>query len=166
MIPAILLSVIISIGLSWVIIHLKSHWYLKLGFITLSLLLSASLYVGVENFKGWPTSQNIPEEFKIEWIIVVEPSEVSTGVTYLWLSEIDHAPECYRGLLCLGNIIRNQPRAYALEYSDGDAAKAKSLSVRILNGEALHGLKKHGELSLDEIMIHDINEPSEDMRKP
>ncbi len=139
MFPVFLLFLVMAIGLSWIIIYLEGHWTLKIAFITLSLYLSLSVFLSVENFKGWATTQNLPDNFEIEWIIVREPYSRNSGGIYLWISDLDFEPKCYRPLLCFSDFGMDGPRSYVIKYTLDEHARAEEMKDQLKSGQRLFG---------------------------
>jgi hypothetical protein len=177
-IPAFILLLTLSFGLSWVIIYLKGYWPLKALFITTAMYLTFSLFLSAENFKGWATSQTLPETFKIEWIIIQEPDKTNElpGAIYVWVSDIITEPVCYPVFLCLNDSRVKGPRAYTLKYSTEDHQGAMDLIERLEDGEGLVGEvtesdeegsdgESDREFPLENIVIHDLPEFIENMKK-
>jgi hypothetical protein len=171
MVLAFLLITIFAAGLSWVIIYLKGHWLAKAIFITLSIYLSLSIFLSAENFKGWATSQPLPEDFEIEWVKVQEPNDVNNGAIYIWISDVDFEPKCYPTFLCLRDTDVYGPRAYIFKYSPEDHSEAVELMDRIKGGEKIFGeiidseTENNSEFLFDNVKIYDLPILFDDSKK-
>jgi len=172
MITFFLVLLAFALGISWVLIYLKGYWYLKAGFITLLLYLSLSVFLSVENLKGWATSQALPEDFKIEAIFVREPDKVNKkpGAIYVWVSDIESVPICISGIICINDPDVNGPRAFILNYSSESHEKALGVMKMLEQGVEVRGEKKDGdpgdnEMSIDDIVIHEFKEKPKQLRK-
>ena len=46
---------------------------------------------GYEGILGWPTSEELPELFNINWVVIQEPNKAQSneGSLFLWVSEVD-----------------------------------------------------------------------------
>jgi hypothetical protein len=170
LISAFALLLLLILGLLWVIIHLDGYWYVKAIFITLLLYLSLSIFLSIENFKGWATNQSLPEEFRIEWVIIQEPDKANRmpGAIYIWTSSVDSEPLCLPGLLCLSDEAKG-PRAYVIQYSTESHEQSLELLELLRAGEEITGEinkdRNDDELMLDDITVHNITELPEELRK-
>jgi len=122
-----------------------------------------------ETFKGWATTQDLPETFKIEWIVVQEPNKVdrSSGGIYVWASDIDAKPECYPFLLCPNSYFQG-PRAYLLEYNVEGHEQAMEVIERIKKGEEIMGELSDEEESMDifnSIEVHNLSAFFDEFKK-
>ena len=56
--------------------------------VSLFYISSWKGYVGV---LGWPTSEDLPDDFNILWVVIQEPnkSKSNEGELFLWIKEID-----------------------------------------------------------------------------
>ena len=48
-------------------------------------------WVGYKQVLGWPTAQEIPEEFRLIWVAIDEPDKMTKnqGGIYLWVKSVD-----------------------------------------------------------------------------
>ena len=81
-------------------------------FVTAFYFLSWNTYT---NLLGWPSAQDLPEEFRIIWVVIEEPKKETgkEGGLYLWVRLLDEA-----------KIVHGKPRAYKLEWSEENYKKA------------------------------------------
>ena len=92
------------------------------------------------NILGWPSAQNLPEEFRIIWVAVEEPKKETgkEGGLYLWVRLLDEA-----------KIVHGKPRAYKLEWSEENYKKAQFALLKLKEGEQLNGKKTYGVVNKD-----------------
>ena len=60
---------------------------------------------GYDGILGWPTSEELPELFNINWVVIQEPNKAQSneGSLFLWVSEVDEFNKSF-----------GDPRAYRL----------------------------------------------------
>lgn len=71
-------------------------------FITVFYFFSWNTYT---NILGWPSEEDLPDEFRIIWVVINEPNKEmrKEGDLYLWVRLMDEA-----------KIVKGKPRAYKL----------------------------------------------------
>ena len=87
---------------------------------------------------GWPTSEELPENFNISWVVIQEPNKRKTneGGLFLWIREIDHS-----------NKPIGDPRSYKLIWNEENHKKAQEALHKLKEGEQLNGRKSYGVLN-------------------
>ena len=113
----VLIFIVLSSILLWGVIGSKGHWGLKMVAIFATLMFSLNIMRSLDNLKGWPTAEELPERFLIHWVVVKEPDKVekADGGIYLWVRDID--PDNDSSLKFFQKDESLEPRAYRLEYS-------------------------------------------------
>ena len=87
----ILAYLIIAILLLSICLHTSFSKKTKL----LTIIISTGFYVttwkGYESILGWPTFEELPENFQINWAIIEEPNKrlKKEDSLYLWVIELD-----------------------------------------------------------------------------
>jgi hypothetical protein len=106
-------------------------------FVTAFYFLSWNTYT---NLLGWPSAQDLPEEFRIIWVVIEEPKKETgkEGGLYLWVRLLDEA-----------KIVHGKPRAYKLEWSEENYKKAQFALLKLKEGEQLNGKKTYGVINKD-----------------
>lgn len=90
----------------WFVIGTKGYWLLKLILIAMTVCFSLFLSETMENVKGWPTDDELPDSFHVHWIVIKEPSKTDhnkKGGIYIWVMDLAGDGK--------------QPRAYRIDYS-------------------------------------------------
>ena len=87
---------------------------------------------GYEGILGWPTSEELPELFNINWVVIQEPNKAQSneGSLFLWVREVDEFNKSF-----------GDPRAYRLVWNDDNHKKAQDALHKIKEGQQLNGKK-------------------------
>jgi uncharacterized membrane protein YgcG len=86
----------------WFVIGTKGYWPVKMALITLTVCFSMFLSRTVDDMRGWPYDGELPDEFRVHWIVVKEPSKTNTedkGGIYIWITDFagdGRIPRAYR----------------------------------------------------------------------
>ena len=133
--------VIVAVLLVSLNLYSNWHWVVKLVTTTLTVIFFVITYHSYSAILGWPTSREVPEQFYLHAVQVVEPERI-----YLWGTDLD------RGMG------RTVPRAYGLPYTAklhdkvnkasrklrkglpviGQVATADAISTETANGEQVN----------------------------
>ena len=107
-------------------------------FVTAFYFFSWNTYT---NILGWPSQQDLPDEFRISWVVIEEPNKEigKEGGLYLWVRLLDEA-----------KIVKGKPKAYKLEWSEDSYKKAQFALLKLKEGEQLNGRKSYGVIKKDE----------------
>ena len=75
-------------------------------FVTLFYFVSWNNYI---NILGWPSSEELPDRFRISWVVIQEPSKGDNkeGGLYLWVRHLNEV-----------NIPYGMPRSYKLVWNE------------------------------------------------
>lgn len=120
-------------------IWIATRW--STGFKVTIILLTTSLYVGtylgLTEMQGWPTTDPMPESFRLLWAKIDEPEKTtaSEGRIYLWVQELDVAER-----------ITGQPRAYSLPFEPDLAEEVEAALNKVEEGALLNGRMTRGLL--------------------
>ena len=112
----------------WFVIGTKGYWSLKMILITMTVCFSLFLSQTMEDVRGWPTDDELPNKFRVHWIVVKEPSKADhseKGGIYLWVTDLAGDGK--------------QPRAYRTEYSREKHEDAQKALGMIMEGKAVAG---------------------------
>jgi len=106
-------------------------------FVSVFYFLSWNSYI---NILGWPSAQDLPEEFRIIWVVIEEPNKEikKKGELYLWVRLFDEA-----------KIVQGQPRGYKLLWSEENYKKAQFALHKLKEGKQLNGKKTYGVINKD-----------------
>lgn len=121
-----LIAAYVLIALLLLSINLYSRWSwpVKAATIIVTSAFYAVTYFSVPGLLGWPTSESLPEKFKLNAVQVVQPDKLSgdEGAIYLWVTAIRE--------LKPGTV----PRAYRLPYSDPLYEKVNEARIKMNKG--------------------------------
>ena len=99
----------ILIGFLLLLFNLRTniHWILKSSMIVVTALFYIFTYNSFKNILGWPSSDELPERFRLISAQVYEPNAIinSEGEIFLWITNMED-------LAGLGI-----PRSYSFPYS-------------------------------------------------
>jgi len=89
------------------------------------------------NILGWPSTEDLPDKFRISWVIIQEPSKGNRkeGSLYLWLRKLNEVNTPY-----------GAPRSYKLLWNEENHKVAQSALYKLKEGEQLNGTKTYGVL--------------------
>ena len=111
---------------------------------TVVVLIMASFYfmtwLGYKQILGWPTAEEIPEEFRLIWVAIEEPDKMTKnqGGIYLWVRSLDEI-----------GIPLGKPRAYNLVWNEKNHKRAQTALAKLKDGTQLNGKKTYGVLDPD-----------------
>ena len=94
-------------------------------FVTLFYFVSWTNYI---NILGWPSSEELPDRFRISWVVIQEPSKGDNkeGGLYLWVRHLNEV-----------NIPYGMPRSYKLVWNEENHKIAQSALHKLEEGENL-----------------------------
>jgi len=87
---SLILSFLVLItAVLWFVIGSKGSWFVKFIFITVAIFVALGTSYSLENLKGWPTTETIPDKFQVYWVVIDEPNKKSgdVGGIYMWLGD-------------------------------------------------------------------------------
>lgn len=95
----------ISAILLWCVIDTKRHWFWKLILIIAVPMSCLLIWRSVESYRGWPTTEPLPQKFVLLWNEVREPDPKtgSEGAIYVLAGNVETEED--------------EPRLYKVEYS-------------------------------------------------
>jgi hypothetical protein len=112
-------------------LNVASSWSFKVK--AAAILLVTAFYgvtwYGIIGLEGWPTREQMPERFQLQWVAIDEPdaSHDSDGAIYFW---VRHFEAGGRG---------GEPRAYAIPYDDPSADAARDALALLQEGKRVEG---------------------------
>ena len=109
-----------------------------------TIIISSVFYVytwkAYEFILGWPTFEELPDNFQINWAIIEEPNKriKKDGSLYLWVTELDP----------FGKRV-GEPRSHNLYWNDDNHKLVQSALHKLQEGEQLNGKKTYGVINKD-----------------
>tara|TARA_B100001175_G_C19489228_1_gene631652 strand:- start:993 stop:1544 length:552 start_codon:yes stop_codon:yes gene_type:complete len=105
--------------------------------VALFYFISWNSYI---NILGWPSTQELPDKFRISWVVIQEPGKADKkeGGLYLWVRNLNEM-----------NIPYGMPRSYELIWNDENHKVAQSALHKLEEGEKLNGTKTYGVVDKD-----------------
>ena len=90
------------------------------------------------NILGWPSTEDLPDKFRISWVIIQEPGKEDrkAGELYLWVRTLNEVNTPY-----------GVPRSYKLNWNEENHRVAQSALHKLKEGEQLNGTKTDGVLN-------------------
>ena len=103
--------------------------------VSLFYIFSWKGYIGV---LGWPTAEDLPDDFNILWVVIQEPNKnrSNEGELFLWIKEIDE----FRKPI-------GAPRSFKLRWNKENHRIAQEALHKLQEGERLNGKKSYGVLN-------------------
>ena len=91
MIPIVVLYCVLTSLCLWFIIGGKGHWLIKT--LTVPMFIGFSICVGItmNTMLGWPTEEELPQEYEVFWIKVDTPN-IKTGykgLITIWCKDLE-----------------------------------------------------------------------------
>lgn len=102
------------------------HWGIKAVAIIVATLFYLITLKTLPGFYGWPTSEPLPQQFRLVSMEVREPrNEVDKGVIYMWIVSLEDGEA--------------KPRAYELPYTRELHSRLTAARKRMEFGQTLAG---------------------------
>ena len=83
----------VLIGFLLVIFNLRTnfHWVIKATMIILVTLFYVLTYKSFKNLLGWPSSESLPDRFRLVAAQIYEPNALinSEGAIFLWVTDMN-----------------------------------------------------------------------------
>ena len=110
-------------------VNLAGRRSLKIALITLVSVFYGLTWIGHQNTLGWPTSEQMPDQFRVLWITIDEPNKVTQdmGGIYFWVRELDEA-----------GIPQGVPRAYHVPFTAQAAEEAQAALGKMEEGKVMN----------------------------
>ena len=125
-------------------LNLSSSWGagIKFSGIVLVTLFYFVSYQGIRDLSGWPSNEELPEEFRVVWVNVEEPDKVTgtKGSIFLWLRQLDEQSQEPVG----------KPRAFEIAYDADTAEDVEEALAQIGKGKKLNGKRSRQALKPEE----------------
>ncbi len=113
----------------------------KISLVVITALLYIGTYIGLRELQGWPSTDPLPDSFRLVWARIDEPDKRSgkEGNIYLWVQKLDMAER-----------LTGEPRAYRLPYQLELAENIQSAMNKTEQGTLLNGKMTRGPLRENE----------------
>lgn len=120
---------LLAVLLLVMILYTRFHWGIKAGVVVLVSMFYSLSYVSLVNLLGWPTSEHLPDHFRLVAAEIYEPDKAqgTPGEIYLWVTSLDE------------NAGRTTPRAFKIPYSPTLHSKLDEATKGLKNGTAQMG---------------------------
>jgi len=111
-----------------------------LGILVVTVFYFLS-WQGYKGLMGWPSEQGLPENFRISWVVIEEPSKQTEaeGAVYLWVRSTDKI-----------GTVKGKPRSYRMSWTEENHKKAQLALSKLRQGEQLNGKKTYGVIEKNE----------------
>jgi hypothetical protein len=141
----VVILTLFAIAASFLVFRVDGSLLLK-TIAALCLFATASItYFSLEDFKGWPSTQELPTRGSVVGIDAVEPDESSEGSIFLWVKV---NPDDVEYSFFKPDDVRS-PRSYRIPYTEGNSQAADQMKKALMNGllVELNGKGKGSSLS-------------------
>ena len=96
-------------------------------------------YHFVDDLKGWPVPDPLPERFSVHWVLVDERNKVSgeEGRIYIWLRHLDELNQPY-----------GKPRVHEVLFENALAQRTQDVLSSLMDGRQINGfveMREEGE---------------------
>lgn len=135
----IILTVIAGLGAA-AIVYARWHWAIRWTLITFLLGSGLVLWPIVDDLRGWPAVTELPEVYKLHWVIVDEPTTTHAGGIYLLVEDMKIAQ---RGMLD-HKIDPKSPRLYKIQYSRAGHKQAQEILQGMMSGKGSSTMQRNG----------------------
>lgn len=111
-------------------VSLPGRRLLKVALITFVSVFYGLTWIGHQSTLGWPTSEPMPDQFRVMWITIDEPDKATgkPGGIFFWVRMLDEA-----------GIPIGIPRAHFVPYSDQAAEEAQAALGKMEKGDVMNG---------------------------
>ena len=82
--------IILIVVMLWFVIGGKGKWWMKVPVIGFGLYISITMWFAMIGLLGWPTPSELPEKFRLHWVVIEEPdkNDPNSGGIYVWAEDI------------------------------------------------------------------------------
>ena len=100
------------------------HWLIKSSMIIITTFFYILTYDSFKNLIGWPSSDSLPDRFRLVAAQIYEPNALisSEGSIFLWITDMDNLA----GL--------STPRSYSIKYNKDVHERISKALVSLKNG--------------------------------
>jgi hypothetical protein len=133
---------ILATILLWFLIYTKGKWGIKVALIMLGGFYSLVVFDSLGTYAGWATSETLPDEFRVHWIVINEPNKKTgdKGNIYVWIGGAKASLSVFGY-----KSAQAEPRSYSLPYSLEMHKKAAGALALLRKGKAVFGKKGKGK---------------------
>ena len=112
-------------------LNVASAWSFKVkaGAILLVTALYGVSWYGIIGLEGWPSAQQMPERFQLQWVAIDEPDPQGDGdgAIYFWIRHFEAGGRT------------SEPRAHVLAYDADNADSAREALQLLQEGKRVEG---------------------------
>ena len=135
----------VAIGALLLNLNLASKWnaWMKATAIVVVSLFYFASYHGLRALSGLPSSETLPQDFRLLYVNIEEPDKLSgsEGSIYIWLRILQEGSQLASG----------EPRAYRLPYSEALAENVEAALTQLEEGKRLNGKRSRQQITEQEI---------------
>lgn len=121
--------VLLVSSLLWLLIGAKGHWLTKTIFSGTAVAFGLAVWFALESYAGWPTTENLPKKFRLNWAVVNEPVAI-----YVWASDVNPPERRW-----FERKPTDSPRAYQIPYSRSQHEQTEKALALITEGKVVMG---------------------------
>jgi len=138
-----LIGVYVLLGILLLSLNLRSRWswWIKAGAILLTSGAYYLTYHSVDELKGWPVPDPLPERFAVHWVQVDEPNKATgeEGRIYIWLRHLDDLEQPV-----------GKPRVHEILFDDVLAQRTQEVLASLMDGQQINGFVRMRETVNDQ----------------
>jgi len=127
-----LIGVYVLLGVLLLSLNLRSRWswWIKVGAILLTSSAYYLTYHSVNELKGWPVPDPLPERFSVHWVQVDEPDKATgeEGRIYIWLRHLDDLEQPV-----------GKPRVHEILFDNALAQRTQEVLTSLMDGRQING---------------------------
>ena len=137
------MGVYVLLGVLLLSLNLRSRWswWIKAGAILLTSAAYYLTYHSVDELKGWPVPDPLPERFAVHWVQVDEPDKATgeEGRSYIWLRHLDDLEQPV-----------GKPRVHEILFDDVLAQRTQEVLASLMDGQQINGFVRMRETVNDQ----------------
>lgn len=122
--------ILLGACLLWVVLGIKGQYLLKMALTVVTCSLAVFMWFSIEDVRGWPTDDELPAAFEVDWITVREPTPKDKGGIFITLRSMDKTEQGFT----LHNINKKEPRLHRVPYSKQGHKQAQRIRKRLKLG--------------------------------
>ena len=138
-----LTGVYVLLGVLLLSLNMGSRWSwrIKAGAILLTSAAYYLTYHSVDELKGWPVPDPLPERFAVHWVQVDEPNKATgeEGRIYIWLRHLDDLEQPV-----------GKPRVHEILFDDVLAQRTQEVLASLMDGQQINGFVRMRETADDQ----------------
>lgn len=120
--------------LLWFVVGAKGLWWLKIPVITITLLFAILIWDIVGSLMGWATSSELPNKYRVHWIVVEEPGFKHNRKGAIYVLAKDLTPKEDKRIILGHQINFHSPRLYQIPYSRQAHEQVQGIKGKLRKG--------------------------------